>query len=322
MTEHGSADVFIYVQGLDMSPDTFEMTDEVEGITEEMHPFGGAQEEHLPVGLARTTLEASGGFYDSATGKTLDAYGEKSSTRQIVSYGKEGVAVGAEVVILDGSYAVKFLRIADVAALTKAHAEHTIDAQHMRAQIVHGPTSETAAGDTESTPVDHNDSRHPVPIEITSSSVANPTNILCVGAHGLITGDEVVIAGHTGSTPDINGQEVVTVIDTLNFTVVQNVTVGGTVGTAKKVTSTGCTADLHVLELTLGGYDSFTFTLRDSDDDITYGDVVAFTATTAIGAERKSVLTEVQRYTALVWTLQGAGSDPTVTPYVAVHRPA
>lgn len=322
MTEHGPADAFIYVQGLDMSPDTFELTEEVEGITEQSNGLGSSMEEHLPVGLARTTLEASGGFYDSATGKTLDAYGEKSGTRQIVSYGLDGSAIGAEVVILDGSYAVKFMRIAERAALTKAHAEHVIDAEHMRAQIVHGPTSETAAGDTESTPVDHNSSRHPLAVGITSSSVASPTNILCDSPHGLITGDEVVIAGHSGSTPDINGQEVVTVVDSLNFTVVQNVTVGGTGGTMKKVTSTGCSADLHVLELTLDGYDSFTFTLRDSDDDVTYGDVVAFTATTVIGAERKSVLTEVQRYTALAWTLEGSGTSPTVTPYVAVHRPA
>ncbi len=66
---------------------------------------------------------------------------------------------------------------------------------------------------------------------ITSSSVANPTNILCTG-HGLISTDETIIAGHSGSTPDINGTHVATRIDDDNFTIPVNVTTGGTGGTS------------------------------------------------------------------------------------------
>jgi len=74
----------------------------------------------------------------------------------------------------------------------------------------------------------------PATVTITSSSVANPTVILTSAAHGLTTGDTTVIAGHTGSTPTINGTHVVTVIDTTHFSIPVNVTVGGTGGTSQR----------------------------------------------------------------------------------------
>lgn len=70
---------------------------------------------------------------------------------------------------------------------------------------------------------------------ITSSSVANPTNILCAAAHGAETGDEVLISGHTGSTPSINGLYKITKVDSTNFTIPVNVTTGGTGGTVEIV---------------------------------------------------------------------------------------
>ncbi len=65
---------------------------------------------------------------------------------------------------------------------------------------------------------------------ITSSSIANPTNILCAAPHGFRNGASVVITGHTSSTPDINGTHIVIVVDSTNFTIPVNVTVGGTSG--------------------------------------------------------------------------------------------
>lgn len=67
---------------------------------------------------------------------------------------------------------------------------------------------------------------------IVDSTIANPTNIQTVAAHGLTTDDQVEIAGHTGSTPAIDGVRVVTVVDPTNFTIPINVTVAGIDGTA------------------------------------------------------------------------------------------
>ena len=71
-------------------------------------------------------------------------------------------------------------------------------------------------------------------VTITSSSVANPTNILCAAPHGLLSGDTTTIASHSGSTPSINGVHTVTVVDTLNFTIPVNVSTGGTGGTSTR----------------------------------------------------------------------------------------
>lgn len=68
------------------------------------------------------------------------------------------------------------------------------------------------------------------PKTITSSSVANPT-VITATAHKLRTGDQVVIAGHTGSTPSLNGNHTVTVLTVNTVSIPVNVTVGGTGGT-------------------------------------------------------------------------------------------
>lgn len=71
-------------------------------------------------------------------------------------------------------------------------------------------------------------------VTITSSSVANPSNLLCATPHGLLSGNTSTIAAHSGSSPSINGVHTVTVVDTLNFTIPVNVTSGGTGGTSTR----------------------------------------------------------------------------------------
>lgn len=65
---------------------------------------------------------------------------------------------------------------------------------------------------------------------ITGNTQANPT-VVTAAAHGFETGDTVTIAG-SNSTPTIDGDRVVTVIDANSFSVPVNVTVAGTAGTA------------------------------------------------------------------------------------------
>lgn len=67
---------------------------------------------------------------------------------------------------------------------------------------------------------------------ITTSSVANPSVITVGSTAGWATGQTVTIAGHSGSTPSINGNHVITVLSGTTFSIPVNVTVGGTGGTA------------------------------------------------------------------------------------------
>lgn len=75
----------------------------------------------------------------------------------------------------------------------------------------------------------------PATIAITSSSVADPT-VLTTAAHGISIGssDVVTIAGHTGSTPSINGTFLFTAVTSTTGTIPVNVTVAGTGGTLQK----------------------------------------------------------------------------------------
>lgn len=77
----------------------------------------------------------------------------------------------------------------------------------------------------------------PDAVAITSSSVANPTEILTGAAHGLTTGDTVWIEGHTSATPAIQGEYEVTVVDADQFTIPVNVTDGGTGGTVQRISA-------------------------------------------------------------------------------------
>jgi hypothetical protein len=66
---------------------------------------------------------------------------------------------------------------------------------------------------------------------VVSSSVANPSVITTQVPHGLTTGQNATIAGHTGSTPSINASHVVTVLSPTTFSIPVNVTVAGAGGT-------------------------------------------------------------------------------------------
>lgn len=76
-----------------------------------------------------------------------------------------------------------------------------------------------------------------VTVAVASSSVANPSVVTTSAAHGITNGATVTIAGHTGSTPAINGSHVATVIDATTFSIPVNVTAGGTGGTVTRGTN-------------------------------------------------------------------------------------
>ena len=67
---------------------------------------------------------------------------------------------------------------------------------------------------------------------ITDSSVADPSVITVASTADMTTGQTVNISGHVGSTPDINGDHVITKIDGTTFSIPVDVTVGGTGGIA------------------------------------------------------------------------------------------
>lgn len=143
-------------------------------------------------------------------------------------------------------------------------------------------------------------------VTISTSSVANPTVITTAAPHGLITGDSAIIAGHTGSTPGVDGEYTVTVTDATHFTVPVNVSSGGTGGTVT-LTSThfGLAAYLEVFSV-VGT--SMTVKLQDSADNTTFADITgaAFTAVLAAARSHQRIETSltatIRRYVRAITT--------------------
>lgn len=74
-------------------------------------------------------------------------------------------------------------------------------------------------------------------VEIVASTIASPTVLETETPHHFVSGDTVLVAGHTGSTPAVDGSHVVTVIDALSFSIPLAVTVAGIGGTVTRTTA-------------------------------------------------------------------------------------
>ena len=289
-------------------------------MLEETHGLGASWAEALPVGIARVMLDASGGLYDDRAAGINQAF-QGVSTNQIALWGFSRTIVGSEVSMTAGDISSKWRRIASRDALTKANAGHVLTGKLYRGRIVHGDTSETAAsGNTQATSIDNNASISRPLVPITSSSIANPTNIVTPVPHGLVTGDVVFIANHSGSTPAVAGEYTATVINTTTFTVPVNVTTGGTGGTFKQLNTRNAVGHLHVTALVLGGYTNVTIKIRHSVDNSVYADAATFTVVSAANVSEELAIANLNRYRAMSWLFNGSGSAMSITPVVAVSH--
>lgn len=323
MVNYGPSSAFLLVGGRNISNDVGSLEETVESlINDAARGLGEVWERSLPIGLTRTTLDAGDHFYDDATARVIDAFKSQGETRQLVSYGFAGLAVGAEVALVDGAFVAKFGRISARDNITRAKGTFTVSGQFYRGVIISGTTARIIDPfDTKSTPQDQLINPIVPSIVIISSSVANPSVITTapLTPHGLVTGDIAVIAGHAGSTPSINNSYTVTVVDATHFTIPVNVTVGGTGGTVRKVTQTNAVIDLHVPTITLGGFTNLVIQPVHSPDASVWASLgSAFTAVTAVTSERKTFTGTVQRHRAITGDWTGAGSGESAQAYVAI----
>ena len=326
MANYGPASAFLLVGGNDLSTESYGLDENVEQIVEETRGLGASSEDWKAAGVARVTLDVAPGLYTDAVFKQLAAYENNQSSRKLVGYGLEGGALGAPVTMIDGLFAANWKRMAKKEGLTLAGATFVISGQHYGpgsqdgtggARILGIKTSRSGDGDTESASLDNADY---APVQSIVDS--NADDSINVEAHGLITGDTVLIAGHD-STPSIDGDQTVTVVDVDNFTVGLDITVGGTAaGTIKKTSSTGVIVDLHISALDLGGGSGLAVIVQDSADDAAWSTIASFASVTSESAgtsERITVAGHIERYLSITWAFTG-GSSQTVTPYVSAFR--
>lgn len=204
---------------------------------------------------------------------------------------------------------------------SKLNIEWVVDGELMIGKLVAPPTVFAADGNTESASLDNGTQGSAA--TVSSSSVANPTVITTAAPHGFTTGDTVLIAGHSGSTPTINGSRVVTVTGASTFTIPVNVTVGGTGGTVIRTsTRLGGYVQLDVANNDLGGHTGLVVKLRHSADNVTFADLATFTTITGLRSAQRIAIesgTIINRYTAISVDFTGSGS-PSANIAVALKR--
>ncbi len=310
----GPSSVFLLVDGYDLTAAKVKgFRDKTIAQMVESHGLGDSWKERTPTGEKDTELVQEGAYFDTSTGSSHDAFSASvpsspQATERVVSFGYAGETIGEMFVGIKGAYTNEYEVLAALGDLQKANAAYAISGQRDEGTILQPLAVKTADWNTEATPVDYSADTGQQVIPITSSSVANPSIITTTVPHGLTNGQKVLIAGHSGSTPSINAENVATVITTTTFSIPVNVTTGGTGGTV--VQSNSVAGGVGYLQVTAAsGFTNFIGKIRDSPDDITYADLITFADNvTAPFAERLTVAGTVDRYTAFDGDVTGSGS--------------
>jgi hypothetical protein len=285
-----------------------------ESLTEQTNPFGVSNESHTPIGIVKAMLVAGGGIYDEALETLHHVTGSVVGSLRNIVAGIEGNTVGALFHGFEGTYSQKFDVMTEADGLTKANVTYLVSGAADTGRIIQdlatfSATWSTATGGANAadSPVDYTTDLAQKVVPITSNSIANPSVVTCPVAHGLTTGQVILISGVASSSPTINGQRTVTVISPTTFSVPVNVTVAGTGGSFVLASTTlggvGYAQCTQYATLT-----NVVLKIRHSPDDVTYADLITFSTITAIGGQRATVSGTVDRYLCSTGTVTGSGS--------------
>jgi hypothetical protein len=322
----GSQSVVYCVDGYDLlATKVKNLTHKIASATERTDGLGDGAEANGPVGMVTLTLTQGGGFFDTSANNAHTALGGglpsgPQSTPRLVLVGFAGNDVGQPIYGIDGMFQSTYQVDASIGALTKANAEYIVKGALDKAVILQPLAAKTADWNTKTDgdEVDYADDTTQRVIPITSNSAASPSVVTTPVPHGLATGDKILISGVEDSDADINGEQTVTVISDLTFSVaVDASTHAGTGGSFVRTNSANGAAG-YLMVKSMAGITSVTVKIRDSADNTTYADLITFTAATAAPAkERKTVTGQVDRFLCVDGDVTGTGS---ITPIVALAR--
>jgi hypothetical protein len=292
------------------------VTHEIKALYEAATGLGDGWGASLPTGRQQATLAQSGAFFDDVTNGFHLAFANQLTLLRNVVFAWAGNVAGARFTGFAGTYGSDYAPQPVLNGLSKANVSYLISGECDRGLIVQPWIQQV--GTWTSASIDNAADTTLPTVAITSNSLANPSVVFAPN-HGLISGDVALVAGVTGSTPSINGQQVVTFVDLNHVSVPVNVTIAGTGGTLQRLNSdNGGWGFLHLSELT--GPSNIAVVINHSSDNASWSALVTFAGMTAApGAQRVAVApgTVVKRYLQVVGTFTGAG---TCTPFVGFSR--
>lgn len=320
MAKYGPSSAFLLVGGNDISGDTTTLSDDVEGVVEDTRGLRKAWDEFSGVGLAKATLEASGGIYDDRTVGIVEALQGLGVSQQLVMWGLTGSPLppSSEVYMTDAAFVAHWSRLAAREGLTKGHGVYTISGRLLYAALVSGFTSRAGNGNNAAQPA-HIGTINQNLVNIGSPSVANPTVFTVANGHDIQTGDIVFIYGGGDSTPVLGGHYVATVISPTQFSIPVNVTAPGTFPYRAVKSQTGgvVIADLHVPSLVLGPASDVVVEVKATfTNDASPTLLGTFPAVSAPGTAHRIVapIPEGATFFSIAWA--GTGGAPTSGTYV------
>ena len=322
--KHGTADFFLFVDGYNLTAALLDQfVDTVSAPNIEAWGLGDSWKKRAPLGVRDTEIAQEGAFFDTSVGGSHEALqssvpSSPQAVQRIVTFGRAGEAIGDEFVGLEGAYTHKYGVAAKGEDLQRALAEYSVSGQRDEGTILQPLAAKTADWDTESTPVDYTLDTGQRVAPITSNTQANPSVVTTPVPHGLTSGDIVLISGVSDSDADINGERVVTVIDATSFSVPVDASVSAGTG-GSFVRANSANGGVGYLQVTAAsGFTNFVGKIRDSADNITYADLIAFADdVSAPFAERVTVAGVVDRYLAFDGDTTGSGS---ITAFCAFAR--
>ena len=310
----GSSKVVFLVDGFNMLAAKVQSLRHKIGLTtERTDGLGDQWNEHSATGERFAELVQDGAFFRTDTGNShqalKDASAEPNDPNRIAVVGFAGNAIGQPFTGFEGLVHTEYEVLSERGKLQRANAAALISGKSEDGVILHALGAETADGNTEATSVDNATApQRTVPI---LTSVAAGDLINTDGPHGCAPGDTILIAGHAGSTPSINGiQTVATTPSATQLSITTDITVGGTGGSFTRAkTNAGGAAYLEVEDHQLGTFTDALVTVRHSADDAVFADLVAFAAETLTRhAQRVTVGGAVNRFLAVSLDRRGAGS--------------
>lgn len=290
MAKSGGLGQSLFVSGYDLSGDT--QSWQANGGPN-LGDFTGINKS----AMERLGLLFSGGmnistFFNDATAQAHPVYRALPTADVILSLlfgdtlGNYAICLNCKQVGYDGSRAQDGMFTLSVPAQSNAKRMHICESA-LAGDVTH-------ASATNGTGIDGG--TQGAQLTVAGGSAANPT-VVTITAHGLVTGDSIVIAGTDKAA--LNTNHTVTVTGANTFTVPVDLSGGAaSAGTAYKTsTNFGLSAYLHVMSIASG---TNVVKYQDSADNSTFADITGGTFTGATGRTSEMIETTntriVRRY--------------------------